>query len=196
MITLIPLAFPSELREAEAFIMSQPWPYHSIQSPGIEDVSAMAFAPPETASFWVLKDATRVGLVRLQDLADIGDGSPVFDLRLDASARGRGVGRVAVGLLCEMSFSRWPELHRIEGTTRDDNVAMQRVFEACGFQLEGRLRETWPTPEGRWHDTLVYGQLRREWENQNAPTIEDVTDLRSARLTMTGTTPHTVTKML
>lgn len=122
----------------------------------------MSLAPPETASFWIVVDGARVGLIRLQDLADIEDGSPVVDLRLASDVRGRGLGRQALGLLCDLSFARWPELRRVEGTTRDDNVAMHRVFEVCGFQLEGRLRETWPTQEGRWHDTLVYGLLRRE----------------------------------
>lgn len=162
MITLTPLDMPSERQEVVEFITSHSWPYHTIPHPEAGDASAMALALPETASFWVVEDGARVGLIRLQDLDDIGDGSPVFDLRLAEDARGRGVGRVALGLLCELSFNRWPDLHRIEGTTREDNAAMQRVFEICGFHREGRLRETWPAPEGQWHDTLVYGLLRRE----------------------------------
>lgn len=163
MITLTPLVLPSELHQVATFLASQPWPYHAITHPDQGDVSSMALALPETASFWVEEDGERVGLIRLQDLGDIGDGSPVLDLRLAEVARGRGVGRAALVLLCDLSFSRWPELRRIEGTTRDDNAAMQRVFDVCGFQREGRLRETWPTPGGKWHDTLVYGLLRRDW---------------------------------
>jgi RimJ/RimL family protein N-acetyltransferase len=165
MITLTPLELPSELQDVVEFITSQPWPYHAIPFPDAGNVSTMALAAPETASFWVVADGNRIGLIRLQDLDDIGEGSPVFDLRLAANARGRGVGRIALRLLCELSFSRWPELHRIEGKTRDDNFAMQRIFEICGFRCEGRLRETWPTSEAKWHDTLVYGILRREWQS-------------------------------
>ena len=163
MITLTPLELPSERQEVTDFITSQSWPYHANPPPDAGDVLTMSLAPPETASFWVNEDGARVGLIRLQDLDDIGDGSPVFDLRLSEDARGRGVGRVALRLLCDLSFNNWPEMHRIEGTTRDDNAAMQRVFEICGFQREGRLRETWPTPEGKWYDTIMYGLLRREW---------------------------------
>ncbi|MEY3901750.1 MAG: hypothetical protein RL189_1056 [Pseudomonadota bacterium] len=165
MITLTPLQLPSELHQVVTFISSQLWPYHAMTRPSEEDVYAMSLALPETASYWVEEDGVRVGLIRLQELDDIGDGSPMFDLRLSEVARGRGVGRTALGLLCDLAFSCWPELHRIEGTTRDDNVAMQRVFEVCGFQREGRLRETWPTSEGLWHDTLVYGLLRQDWSS-------------------------------
>ncbi|MFN7695805.1 MAG: GNAT family N-acetyltransferase [Burkholderiales bacterium] len=169
MITLTPVDLHSERDEVVGFLSSQQWPYHATSNLDARDIAAMSFALPETASFWVLDDGARVGLIRLQDLADIEDGSPVVDLRLASDVRGRGVGRLALGLLCDLSFTRWPELRRIEGTTRDDNAAMQRVFEVCGFQREGCLRETWPTQEGRWRDTLVYGLLRRERSSLTKP---------------------------
>jgi RimJ/RimL family protein N-acetyltransferase len=163
MITLAPLELPLEFPDVEELITSNTWPYHSNPRPNAADVSAMALALPETASFWVLENDTKVGIIRLQDIDDIEDGSPVLDLRLAERVRGRGVGRSALRLLCDLSFSRWPELRRIEATTRDDNFAMQRILEVAGFKREGCLRETWPTGDGRWRDTHVYGLLRREW---------------------------------
>ena len=61
-----------------------------------------------------------------------------------------------------MVFREYPDAHRIEATTRIDNVAMRKVLERCGFQLEGRLRETWPTESGERLDTALYGLLRRD----------------------------------
>ena len=52
--------------------------------------------------------------------------------------------------------------YRIEGTTRADNFAMQRVFDACGYTQEARFREAWPVEDGRYLDSLGYAILRRE----------------------------------
>jgi hypothetical protein len=56
----------------------------------------------------------------------------------------------------------YPALHRIEANTRHDNAAMQRVLSGAGFTREGRLRETWPSDEGQWFDTVIYGILRTD----------------------------------
>ena len=60
-------------------------------------------------------------------------------------------------------FTDYPELHRIEANTRHDNAAMQRVLSDAGFTHEGRLRHTWPSDQGEWFDTMVYGILRTDW---------------------------------
>jgi RimJ/RimL family protein N-acetyltransferase len=54
-------------------------------------------------------------------------------------------------------------LHRIEATTRGDNVAMMTVLERCRYVREGVLREAWRSENGERHDTMVYGLLRRDW---------------------------------
>ena len=54
-------------------------------------------------------------------------------------------------------------LHRIEATTRHDNLAMQAAFAHCGYRLEGRMIEGWSNAKGTRSDTLTYATLRREW---------------------------------
>ncbi|MGI5054997.1 GNAT family N-acetyltransferase, partial [Streptomyces sp. JAC18] len=73
------------------------------------------FESEENRSFWVDDDAAAVGLVRLMDLAD---ATPLFDLRLRAADRGRGVGAVAVAGLTRYLFEAFPDVRRIEGTAR------------------------------------------------------------------------------
>jgi RimJ/RimL family protein N-acetyltransferase len=49
-------------------------------------------------------------------------------------------------------------LHRLSLSVYDFNSRARRVYEKCGFVLEGRLRDTlrW---DGEWHDELVMSVL-------------------------------------
>jgi [ribosomal protein S5]-alanine N-acetyltransferase len=63
------------------------------------------------------------------------------------SARGRGVARRAVGMLCDWAFAT-SDLEELQLTTLPGNTASERVAIACGFQpagtvtrdIKGRLR--------------------------------------------------------
>jgi RimJ/RimL family protein N-acetyltransferase len=151
-----------ELDELAAFLCRHEWPFHGRRRLTVEQARELPFGLPTTRTFWIDVDGGHVGLLRLQDVDDIGRGQPLFDLRLAPDFRGRGIGRRAVEWLIELVFREYPDAHRIEATTRFDNVAMRRVLEACGFQLEGRLRETWPDETGARFDTAIYGLLRRD----------------------------------
>jgi len=128
------------------------------------DIVEMEFATADVASFWISDQGETVGLVRVMDLGDIGEGAPLFDLRIASQHRGRGIGTAAARWLVRYLFSTYPELHRIEANTRHDNNAMQRVLTNAGFTLEGRLREAWPSGEGQWLDTMIFGMLRADWQ--------------------------------
>lgn len=94
---------------------------------------------------------------------DIGEGAPLFDLRVASRHRGCGFGMRATRWTVDHLFTSYPELHRIEAKTRHDNAAMQRVLSDAGFTHEGRLRDAWRSDEGQWFDTMIYGILRTEW---------------------------------
>lgn len=148
-----------------ALLAGNHWSYHSRPVLSTDDVAAMEFRSASTDSYWIVDADRRVGLVRLLDLDDIDDeggGCPMFDLRIDGSSRGRGLGTAAVQWLTRHLFSAHERLHRIEATTRDDNLSMQRVFERCGYRQEGRLRQSWRDVGGTLHDTLVYAVLRTD----------------------------------
>lgn len=164
-VTLDSIVLPRDQQAVIDLLTRNAWPFHARPVHTPESAADLEIASSSVASWWILADGRRVGLVRaieLDDIADGGGGCPLFDIRLAESARQHGIGTTAVTLLTDELFRRYPELHRIEATTRDDNVGMQTVLERCGYQLEGRLRETWPRPEGGRADTLLYGVLRRD----------------------------------
>lgn len=146
-----------------AFLRGSDWPFHRVRRLSVAEAEAIVISNATTDSFWIRDAGVAVGLVRLLDLDDVDDGSPLFDLRIVQEHRGRGLGTAAVKWLSEYLFIEFPLLHRIEATTRSDNAAMISILERSGYHLEGVLRESWKGENGSRHDTMVYGLLRREW---------------------------------
>ncbi|WP_035856434.1 GNAT family N-acetyltransferase [Cryptosporangium arvum] len=94
------------------------------------------------------------GIDQFNRTAHIGIG-------LLASARGQGVGRDAIDVICRFGFV-FHGLERLQIDTLDVNDAMRATALACGFVEEGRLRgAAWYL--GRRTDEMIYGQLADEW---------------------------------
>lgn len=154
---------PSDRDRLVGFLCSERWPFHGRPRLNPADVDEMEFEPPDVESYWVVDGSQTIGLARVLDLDDIGDGAVQFDLRIAARYRGVGHGGEVTRWLVRQCFERHRDLHRIEAHTRDDNVAMQRALAGAGFVHEGTLRESWAGDDGRRFDTFVYGLLRRDW---------------------------------
>jgi RimJ/RimL family protein N-acetyltransferase len=157
-----PVWWPEDADDVVAFLVASTWPFHGTPSLTPADAAEVTVVSDDVASFWIRDGDETLGLVRLLDLTDLDDGSPLFDLRIAGAHRGRGIGQRAVEWLTDHLFTTHPELHRIEATTRHDNIAMQSVFARCGYRLEGRFVEAWRNPDGTRHDALAFAILRRE----------------------------------
>jgi RimJ/RimL family protein N-acetyltransferase len=72
--------------------------------------------------------------------------------------RRAGLGGEAIELLVSWAQDEL-DLHRIELHTLPQNVAMQRLAEAAGFQREGVLRD-YSFQRGRFMDNIIYARLR------------------------------------
>jgi RimJ/RimL family protein N-acetyltransferase len=155
---------PDEHERLVEWLSRESWPFHVNARPSPEMVRAWLaagmFTEPEARTFWVHAEEERAGLIRLHDLED---ETPMFDLRLRAFFRGRGLGRQALRWLTRFVFTTMPGVERIEGTTRQDNVAMRRLFETCGFAKEAHYRRAWPAAGGERLDSIGYGILREDW---------------------------------
>ena len=121
-----------------------------------------AYRDEDHDTYWVEHpDLGRIGVLRLEDLTD---AAPLFDLRLDAPFRGRGLGVEVLRAATDHVFGTMPEVHRFEGQTREDNTAMRRTFRRCGWVQEAYYREAWPVRDGAPLASVAYSVLRRDWE--------------------------------
>lgn len=73
---------------------------------------------------------------------------------------GEGLMREAVSALAEMA-ERELEAARLEIRCDTRNLRSARVAEACGFRLEGILRNESRDPQGQLRDTRLYARVRR-----------------------------------
>jgi RimJ/RimL family protein N-acetyltransferase len=162
------------------------WPFHGNTRPSRETVegwlAAGSFTGSGVRSFWIrVTDAgatLQVGLklaeaaVGIVTLRDLGDPTPVFDLRLRSAYRGRGLGSAALRWLTDYLFTEFPGIRRIEGHTRRDNLAMQHVLERCGYVREAHYRQAWLSSDGSVHDSFGYAVLRQDWLSGDSTPIE------------------------
>lgn len=163
----------SQAERLAAFLAAHDWPFHSGGRPTVASALAWvqegAFDNDSTRTFWIVDDTVEVGIVRLDDL---DDGTPLFDLRLAETARGRGIGTAAVRWLTDYLFAELPAENRIEATTRRDNVAMRVALRRCGYVKESHWRDSWPAADGSVHDGIGYGVLRSDWESGRSTPVD------------------------
>lgn len=156
-----------EADDVVAFMTAEEWPFHTEPKPDGTAVRARVAGGAYDDAFWIADDTGLLGIVRLLDL---DDGTPLFDLRVRASARGRGVGTASVRWLTSHIFTNH-ETNRIEGTTRQDNHAMRRIFTNVGYVKEAHYRDAWPGPD-RLHDSVGYAILRKDWETGTVTVVD------------------------
>lgn len=75
---------------------------------------------------------------------------------------GRGIASEALRAIISFGFERM-NLHRIYANTIADNHESVRMLERLGFQREGTRRESSWEDDGTFHDSAMYGLLRREF---------------------------------
>jgi RimJ/RimL family protein N-acetyltransferase len=146
------------------FLSQEEWPFHGVARERPDEILQRIvdgyYEAPDVRTFWIVLHEENVGMIRLFDL---GDDTPMFDLRIGSAHRGKGFGSRALAWLTEYIFRSFPEVYRIEGTTRQDNEVMRRTFRACGFAKEAHYRDAWSGPDGRPYDAVGYAILRRDW---------------------------------
>ncbi len=161
------------------FLTSNEFPFHVNAKPSHEDVAeamkAGSYSAPDHEVFWLrTRDRETVGLVRLDD---VQDPTPLLDLRLAERYRGQGLGIQALAVVTDFVFTTMPAVTRFEGQTREDNIAMRRIFLRSGWLKEAHYRESWPVEGGAPLASVAYAILRRDWlHKQVTPLVwEDVT---------------------
>jgi RimJ/RimL family protein N-acetyltransferase len=90
------------------------------------------------------------------NLLDVDNASANYRILLGSPYTDRGYGTEITRLVVDYALG--VGLHRLSLGVYAFNPRAQRVYEKCGFVLEGRLRDTllW---DGQWHDELVMSVL-------------------------------------
>lgn len=115
------------------------------------------------SSYWFKIDDDQgraLGMVGLTQINYVHGGAlqPIF---VSQAARGRGIGLRSRAMMLDLAFDQL-RLVRIASPHRADNEASRRLNEACGFTLEGCVRNGY-FAGGRHVDHLLYGILVDEW---------------------------------
>ncbi|MBV2366124.1 GNAT family N-acetyltransferase [Streptomonospora nanhaiensis] len=96
------------------------------------------------------------------DEVDPDNESAAYRIALSAiEFTGQGLGKEATRLILDYAFNR-VRLHRVWLNVYAFNMRAIAVYRACGFTVEGRLRDAllW---DGRRHDALVMGLLESDF---------------------------------
>ncbi len=117
-----------------------------------EDLITFAIADRTTDEF--------LGTIQLRDINRACHRS-LFSIILRPDTRGKGYGTDALRVLLQFAFSEL-NLHKVTLTVYEGNEGGKRLYEKCGFQYEGRLRQQ-VYRQGHYHNQLVYSILEREF---------------------------------
>ena len=112
---------------------------------------------PSSLWFSISVDGHLVGISGLHQIRYLQRNAEISVLIGEAEFRNKGIATEVIGLLEKYSFDTL-QLHRLYAHVFFDNPASIRLFEKCGWEQEGRLREAafW---DGRYRDVLVYGRV-------------------------------------
>lgn len=176
-----------------AFLTGDRFPFHVRAEPTVaqvnEAIDAGMWGDAEKETLWIEDDERRrIGLVRLDDVTD---ATAMVDLRLAAPWRGRGRGAQALALATDRVFTAHPDVIRFEGQTREDNTAMRRTFDRCGWVLEAYYRDGWPVEGGDPVASVAYSVLRRDWDSGRTTPVPleratTTSEPRGAEVSLTG----------
>ncbi|MGB3341436.1 MAG: GNAT family protein [bacterium] len=166
-----------ESEEIAQFLSSDSWPYHIYSNPTtkqvIEWVKNGKFVSKERQTFWViLSGKEKVGMIRIFGLRDSLPYCPQMDVRIKSPYRGKGIGKMMLSYLTDHIFTTMPEKIRIEGYTRQGNVAMRKVFLKCGYVKEGYYRKRKnQVQKDLCYDIIGYGITRDAWKQKKVMPI-------------------------
>ncbi len=103
----------------------------------------------------IARTGRHVGNIYLRDI-DWADGRAELHLFIGAARdRSRGMGTAATRILCHHAFETLG-LRRLFLLVMARNTAAIRVYDRCGFRVEGRLKQH-VVKDGRAEDVLVMG---------------------------------------
>ncbi len=100
------------------------------------------------------KPEAGMGIILLSNV-DLHNGEAEVYIKLMKSARGKGYGEDAINALVSYGFLEL-RLKRMYSNVLERNLASRRLFEKCGFKMEGVHRSK-AHKDGHYENVCVYG---------------------------------------
>lgn len=97
-------------------------------------------------------------------VTDLATADAAMDIRIDPRLQGRGVGREVLRQLADHHLAANPHLTRMAGRAHEHNVPMQRAFNAAGFRMEARYRDSFLQGDGDYAAEWGYALTRADWD--------------------------------
>jgi RimJ/RimL family protein N-acetyltransferase len=108
-----------------------------------------------------------VGMVSLTRIDYVHRNAEYNAMVGEREAKNRGVGTAATRAMLRHGLFDL-NLHRIYVSILRDNISSIRMCEKAGFREEGTIREG-AYKNGRYHDLVLMGVLKSEWQDGNQP---------------------------
>jgi len=90
--------------------------------------------------FALVQNGLLIGDIQLRHCdKTMPDGSGHIGLDIAPDERGKGAGTAALNLAWAWALENG--FHRLEGSTSEENIAMQKAFKKAGWEYEGRLKK-------------------------------------------------------
>ncbi len=158
-----------DIDELVAWFPKQTWPFLRAgarrRGLGARARGGGLFWGDDARAFWVFGEGSEpLGVIRVFEL---GDTTPLVDLRIADTARRKGAGSAALEWITRFIFDHYPATHRLGGYTRKDNLGMLKLFEHCGFAREAVHREAWRLEDGGFMDAVGYAIIRPKFGDSN-----------------------------
>ena len=103
----------------------------------------------------VRESAQHIGIITLRNIDPVARHGELGLFIGEPSARGKGYGRSAVRQLLDHAFNDLG-LQRVYLFVLEENAVARKVYQDCGFELEGQLRRH-AFKGGAWRNLLVMG---------------------------------------
>jgi len=90
--------------------------------------------------FALVQNGVLIGDIQLRHCdKSMPDGSGHIGLDIAPDERGKGAGTASLNLAWAWALENG--FHRLEGSTSEENIAMQKAFKKAGWEYEGRLKK-------------------------------------------------------
>lgn len=109
------------------------------------------------------EDDEYLGTISLKNI-DTNNNNAEFAIVTRKKVQGKGVATAAIGLVLKKAFYEF-NLHRVYLSVLSDNTRAIKVYERCGFECEGTLREH-IFKNGKYIDWKMYGVLRENYDKR------------------------------